>query len=133
VRFSNITFPLSKPRPELLDDLLVSLAEGGGLGRGRLGPPFDITDQVEEDLDRAPIRCGRAVNELLDDRLAHRDLPAAAILSDDDRLVQRFGQQGGQVLRPLWPAAGISGLALLEPGVARRLTVARLEAMFVVR
>ena len=40
-----------------------------------------ITDQVEEDLDRAPIRCGRAVDELGDDRRPLGDLATPAILS----------------------------------------------------
>ena len=44
VRFSIITFPLSR-----------SLAEGGALGRGRLGLAFDIPHHVEDDLDRAKI------------------------------------------------------------------------------
>ena len=53
-------------------------------GERRLGLPFDITDQVEEDLDRAPIRCGRAVDELGDDRLALGDLATPAIVGDDN-------------------------------------------------
>src|SRR5260370_20238849 len=107
----------------MLDDILVSLAEGGGLGRGRLGLPFDITDQVEEDLDRAPIRCGRAVDELGDDRRTLGDLATPASVADENPLVQRFTQQRLQVLGAGRPAAWIAGPAFRETGVAGRFAV----------
>src|SRR5205807_3568265 len=91
--FRTSLFPFREAHLELLDHLLVRLAEDGGLGRGRLGLALDVSHQVEQDLDRAPIRCSRAVDELSDDRLALADLPTPAVLGHDNRLVQRVTQQ----------------------------------------
>jgi len=45
---------------------------------------FEVANHVQQDLHRAQIRAGRAFDELLYDRLAHRDLPAPAILGDNN-------------------------------------------------
>jgi hypothetical protein len=52
------------------------------------------------------------------------DFSPPAILGNNDGLVERFVEQGGQVLGAAWPAFRIAGSALPEPGVTRRLAVA---------
>ena len=67
-------------------------------GEAGSGLALDVSHQVEQDLDRAPIRCSRAVDELSDDRLALGDLPTPAVLGHDNRLVQRVTQQRLEIL-----------------------------------
>src|SRR5438270_7882495 len=133
VSLSDITFPLSRSAFELLDHLLVRLAEGGGLGGCRLGLALDVSHQVEQDLDRAPIRRSRAVDELSDDRLALGDLPTPAVLGHDNRLVQRVTQERLEILCSGRPASRIAGLTFREAGLARRLAVAHLVIALAVR
>jgi hypothetical protein len=60
----------------------------------RFGPALDVLQDVEQELDGVPIAFGRSVDELLDDCLTLADFSPPAILGDDDRFVQRLGQQG---------------------------------------
>jgi hypothetical protein len=87
------------------DHLLVSFGEGGGLGRCRSRLTFELSDQIEQDFDRAPIGGGRLVDQLLDDRLALGDLATRAILGDDDRLVECITQQRLEVSCSRRPAS----------------------------
>src|SRR5260370_39894900 len=59
------SFLAAQPDLQLLDDLLVRLAEGGGLGRCRLAPAFDVPKHVEQEFGGAPIALGRLVDGLL--------------------------------------------------------------------
>src|SRR6516165_4200355 len=120
-------FLLAKePSLELLNDLFVRRGEGGGLRRRRLALAFDIAQKVEDDSDGAQIGCGRAVDDLSDDRFALGDFAPPAILGDDHRLVERFAHQRLQVFRSARAAARIAGSTRLEPGVVGRLAVAHL-------
>src|SRR5215469_8470308 len=104
-----LSFVAIEPSLQLLDDLLIRRGGGGGVGRGWFGLAFCVAKQIEQDLHRAPIGLGRLVDELL-----------------DDRLVERFTEQGRYVLRSPRPAARIAGLALLKPAVAGRFAIADL-------
>jgi len=57
-----------QPRHPLRDDLFVGEADRVLLGL-RFGPAFDVLQDVEQELDGAPIAFGRSVDELLDDCL----------------------------------------------------------------
>src|SRR5215472_295624 len=136
VRSSLIELSLLAQQPslELLNDLFVRRGEGGGLGRGRLALAFDVAQKVEDASDGAQIGCGRAVDDLSDDRFARGDFATPAILGNDDGLAERFAQQRLQVFRSARAATGIAGLTLLEPGVAGRLAVAHfVVALFLSR
>src|SRR5215471_10304983 len=129
VRSSLIELSLlaKEPSLELLNDLFVRRGERGGLRRSRLALVFDVAQKVEDNSDGAQIGCGRAVDDLSDDRFALGDFATPAIiLGDDYRLVERFAQQRLQVLRFRGPPPRIAGLTLLKPGVAGRLAVAHL-------
>src|SRR5215472_5505605 len=80
----------------------------------------DRADCLQRD-ELLSIALGRLVDELLDDRLAHRDLPAPAILGDGDGFVERFTEQVRYVLRSPRPAPRIAGLAFLKLGVSMSL------------
>ena len=67
----------------------------------------------------------------MDDRLALGDLAALAVDRDEDRLVQRIGEQCRQLL--FAAPAGIAGLALLKTGVPRRPAGADLVIVLVIR
>src|SRR6266478_4358506 len=67
----------------------------------------------------------------MDHRLALGDLAALAVDRDEDRLVQRIGQECGQLL--FAASAGIAGLALRETGVQRRPAGAHLVIVLVIR
>ena len=58
----------------------------------RFAPAFDVLQDVEQELDGAPIAFGRFVDKLLNNRFPLADLSSSAILGDDDRLVQRLGE-----------------------------------------
>src|SRR6516165_9549837 len=115
-----------EPSFELLNDLFVRRGEGVGLSRSRLSLAFDVAQKIEDDLDCAQIRSGRAVDDLSDDCFALGDFAAPAILGDGHQLVEHFVYQRLQVFRSARAAAGIAGLTLLELGVVRRLAVAHL-------
>src|SRR5215472_7238501 len=116
-----LSFVAIEPSLQLFDDFLIRRGEGGVAGRGWFGLAFGVAKQIEQDLHRAPIALGRLVDELLDDRLAHRALPAPAILGDGDGFVERFTEQGRYVLRSPRPAPRIAGLAFLKLGVSMSL------------
>src|ERR1700730_3830496 len=67
----------------------------------------------------------------MDDRLALGDLATFAVDRDQDRLVQRIGEERGQLL--FAAAAGIAGLALLETGAQWRTAGAHLVIVLVIR
>lgn len=69
---------------------------------------FDVPNQVDQDLDRAPISFGRAIDELCADHFALGDFATRAIIGDDHQLVQRPDQQCPQVLRAGCSAARIA-------------------------
>jgi hypothetical protein len=112
-----------QPGQQVFDDLRVRRGEGGYLGRRcRAGPLFDVLQYVEQHLGGAQIGAGRFVDQLSDDRVALGDAAALAAGGDHDRLVERGDEQRRQIsaARAVW----IAGLALLEPGVQRRLAAA---------
>src|SRR6516225_3932050 len=60
-----------EPSFELLNDLFVRRGEGVGLSRSRLSLAFDVAQKIEDDLDCAQIRSGRAM-------VRARSVPAAS-------------------------------------------------------
>jgi len=83
-----------------------------GRRRGDAGFLLDVLYHVEQHLGGAQIRAGGFVDQLGDHRLALGDLAAFPVDRDEDRLIQRVGQERRQVLGA--SAAGVAGLALLE-------------------
>ena len=79
--------------------------------------------EFEQEFGAAPIALGRFVDYLLDDGLALADFSPPAILGNDDGLVERFDEQGRQVLGTACPTFRIAEPALLEAGVTRRSAV----------
>jgi hypothetical protein len=84
------SFLAVQPRLPLREDLFVRDAERALLS-WRFGPAFDVLQDVEQELDGAPIALGGPVDELFYDCLTLADLSPPAILGDYDRLVQRLG------------------------------------------
>src|SRR5205814_5638900 len=119
-------FTLGEPRPDLLEHLLIRLAELGSLGRCRLGFTFYVPELVEEDLDRTKVGGSRAIDELGNNRLEFADLAASAVLGHGDGLVEGLFEQRGEMLGSARPASRIAGLALGETGMPRRLAIADL-------
>ena len=92
---------------------------------------LDVLHHVDQHLGRAQIgRCG-FVDQLKDHRLALGGFATFAVDRDEDRLVERIGQEGRQLL--FAAAAGIAGLALAETGVQRRPAGAHLVIVLVIR
>src|SRR5882757_6862987 len=87
---------------------------------------IDLPKEAEENLRRLGIPLNGTVEVLFDERHALGDLPAPAVFSDRDRLIERFANDGGEILDALRASSRVSGLALLEAGVLRRLAVAHL-------
>jgi hypothetical protein len=71
------------------------------------------------------------VDQLMDHGLALGDLAPFSVDRDEDRLVERIGQERRQVL--LAAAAGVAGLPLAEAGVQRWPARAHLVIVLVLR
>jgi len=124
---------LSYPLHKSAYYLLVCLVEPAGLGwrRGDAGLLLGVFDHVEQHLGRAQIGRSRFVDQLMDNRFALGDLAPLPVDRDENRLVQRIGEQCRQVL--FAAAAGVAGLPLAEAGVQRRPAGTHLVIVLVLR